>query len=74
MEFRRYWTILRRYWLLALIPAALVLALGLATWRPAPTVYTVGVRFLVGQPPGAALAPSHQPQRRLSKSGLTRRP
>ena len=56
MEFRRYWTILRRYWLLALIPAALVLALGLATWRPAPTVYTVGVRFLVGQPPGAAAA------------------
>jgi capsular polysaccharide biosynthesis protein len=56
MELRRYWTILRRYWLLALIPAALVLALGLATWRPAPTVYNAGVRFLVGQPPGAAAA------------------
>ena len=47
---------LRRYWLLALIPAALVLALGLATWRPAPTVYNAGVRFIVGQPPGAAAA------------------
>ncbi len=56
MELRRYWTILRRYWLLALIPAALVLALGLVTWRPAPTVYNAGVRFIVGQPPGAAAA------------------
>ncbi len=56
MELRHTWTILRRYWLLALIPAALVLAIGLATWRPAPTVYNAGVRFLVGQPPGAAAA------------------
>jgi len=56
MELRRYWAILRRYWLLALIPAALVLALGLATWRPAPTVYNAGVRFIVGQPPGSAAA------------------
>ena len=56
MELRHTWTILRRYWLLALIPAALVLALGLATWRPAPTVYNAGVRFIVGQPPGAAAA------------------
>lgn len=56
MELRRYWTILRRYWLLALIPAAIVLALGLATWQPAPTVYNAGVRFIVGQPPGAAAA------------------
>ena len=54
MELRRYWTILRRYWLLALIPGVLVLALGLATWRPTPTVYNAGVRFIVGQPPGAA--------------------
>jgi len=34
----------------------LVLVAGLATWRPAPTVYNAGVRFLVGQPPGAAAA------------------
>ncbi len=54
MELRRIWTILRRYWLLALIPASLVLALGLATWQPAPTVYNAGVRFIAGQPPGAA--------------------
>jgi capsular polysaccharide biosynthesis protein len=56
MELRRYWTILRRYWLLALIPAAIVLVLGLATWQRPPTVYNAGVRFIAGQPPGAAAA------------------
>jgi capsular polysaccharide biosynthesis protein len=56
MELRRYWTILRRYWLLALIPAVIVLVAGLATWQPAPTVYNAGVRFIAGQPPGAAAA------------------
>lgn len=56
MELRRYWTILRRYWGLALIPAVLVLLAGLATWQPPPTVYNAGVRFIVGQPPGAASA------------------
>ena len=73
MELRRYWTILRRYWLLALIPAALVLALGLATWRPAPTVYNAGVRFLVGQPPGAAAAESDE-QRYYNWLGAGRPP
>jgi hypothetical protein len=34
----------------------IVLALGLATYRPAPVAYNAGVRFLVGQPPGAAAA------------------
>jgi len=56
MELRRYWTILRRYWGLALIPAVVVLIAGLVTWRPAPTVYNAGVRFIVGQQPGAAAA------------------
>ena len=65
MELRRYWTILRRYWLLALIPSVLVLAVGLATWQPAPTVYNAGVRFIVGQPPGAAAALRVDAHRRL---------
>jgi len=60
MELRHTWTILRRYWGLALIPAAIVLIAGLATWRPAPTVYNAGVRFLVGQPPGPAAADSDE--------------
>lgn len=56
MELRQLWTILRRRWLIAIIPAILVLAAGVATWRPAPTTYNGGVRFIVGQPPGAAAA------------------
>jgi len=56
MELRQLWIILRRRWALALIPAAIVLLAGLATWRPAPPAYNAGVRFIVGQPPGAAAA------------------
>lgn len=51
MELRQYWNILRRRWGLALIPAVIVLVVGLATYRPAPTAYNVGMRFLVGQIP-----------------------
>jgi capsular polysaccharide biosynthesis protein len=56
MELRQYWAILRRRWPLALFPALIVLALGLLSYRPAPPAYNVGVRFIVGQPPGAAAA------------------
>jgi len=56
MELRQLWKIIRRRWVLALIPAVVVLALGVATWRPAPPAYNAGVRFVVGQPPGAAAA------------------
>jgi capsular polysaccharide biosynthesis protein len=53
MELRQYWKILRRRWPLVLIPALIVLALGLATYRRAPTAYNAGVRFIVGQPPSS---------------------
>jgi capsular polysaccharide biosynthesis protein len=56
MELSQLWNILRRRWALALIPAVIVLIAGLATWRPAPPAYNAGVRFIVGQPPGAAAA------------------
>ena len=56
MELRHLWNILRRRWGLALIPAVIVLVVGLATWRPTPPAYNAGVRFIVGQPPGAAAA------------------
>lgn len=56
MELRQLWKIIRRRWVLALIPAVVVLALGVATWRPAPPAYNAGVRFVVGQQPGAAAA------------------
>lgn len=38
----------------------IVLALGLATYRPAAPAYNAGVRFIVGQPPGAEAGTSDQ--------------
>lgn len=60
MELRELWAILRRRWLLVVIPAATVLVIGLATYQPPPTAYNVGVRFLVGQPPAAGAAESDE--------------
>jgi capsular polysaccharide biosynthesis protein len=54
MELRTYGKILRRRWWLALVPALVVLAVGLLTYRRPAPAYNVGVRFLVGQPPTAA--------------------
>jgi capsular polysaccharide biosynthesis protein len=51
MELRRYWNILRRRWLLLLIPVLIVLAIGLLTYNPPATTFNVGVRFIVGQSP-----------------------
>lgn len=51
MELKRYAKILLRRWWLIVIPAAIVLAAGLATYKPAPPAYNVGMRFIVGQPP-----------------------
>lgn len=57
MELREYAKRLRRRWLLIIIPALIVLAVGLITYRPAPPVYNAGVRFIVGQPPADPAAP-----------------
>lgn len=54
MELRRYWNIIRRRWLLVLIPVLIVLALGLLTYRSPAPVFNTGVRFIVGQPPAAS--------------------
>ncbi|GAB4264439.1 MAG: hypothetical protein Kow0080_03510 [Candidatus Promineifilaceae bacterium] len=51
MELKRYAKILLRRWWLIVIPAAIVLTAGLATYKPAPPVYNVGMRFIVGQRP-----------------------
>lgn len=58
MELHHYWKMFKRRWLLAVLPAAVVLAIGLATYQSPPPVYNVGVRFLVAQTPseGAATA------------------
>lgn len=60
MEIRDYWRLLRRRWLLVLIPAVVVLLVGFATYNPPPPVYNVGVRFLVSQPPAPAARESDE--------------
>ncbi len=62
MELRSYWQLFLRRWPLLLIPAAVVLVVGLATYRPAPQAYNVGMRFLVAQPP-QTMAPTIQEER-----------
>jgi capsular polysaccharide biosynthesis protein len=51
MELRHYWNILRRRWLLVVIPTVVVLTIGILTYRPAATSFNAGVRFIVGQTP-----------------------
>ena len=51
MELRLYLSILRRWWWLAAIPALVVGAVGLATYRRPPTTYNATVRFNASLPP-----------------------
>jgi capsular polysaccharide biosynthesis protein len=51
MEIRRYWQVLKRRWLLVLIPAIVVMGIGLLTYQPPVPIYTTGVRFIAGQEP-----------------------
>lgn len=54
MELRAYGRLFKRRWPFVVIPALVVLAVGLATYTPPGLFYTVGVRFLVGQAPSVA--------------------
>ncbi len=60
MELRHYWKLFKRRWLIVLLPMAVVLVVGLATYQSPPLVYNVGARFIVGQPPAADAATSDQ--------------
>ena len=60
MELRAYWKLLRRRWLLALIPALVVLAIGALTYQRPPVMYNAGVRFLISQPPAPDAATSDE--------------
>ncbi|MFN2122728.1 MAG: hypothetical protein ACK2UP_04420 [Candidatus Promineifilaceae bacterium] len=51
MEIRRFWQVLKRRWLLVLIPAIIVLGIGLLTYQQPAPVYATGVRFIAGQEP-----------------------
>ena len=56
MELRQLWRMFRRRWLVGVIPALVVLVVGLATYTPPGSFYSVGVRFIVGQEPTTAAA------------------
>jgi hypothetical protein len=51
MELRAYWQVLKRRWLLVVLPAIVVLVIGLITYDPPAQAYNVGVRFIAGQEP-----------------------
>ncbi len=53
MELHQIASIIRRRWVWVLVPAVLVLLLGIVTYSPPPPVYNAGVRFITGQTPGA---------------------
>jgi capsular polysaccharide biosynthesis protein len=56
MELRRYWHILKRRWLLIVIPVAVVLLFTIATYQAPPPFYNVGMHYLVSQEPASAVA------------------
>ena len=63
MELRRYWRILKRRWLLVLLPLIIVAAFSALAWRPPPPAgFNVGVNFLVAQEPGQ-IAPNVDEER-----------
>ena len=51
MELREFWALLKRRWLVILIPVIVVLAIGLVTYKAPGPLYNAGVRFIVGQEP-----------------------
>lgn len=56
MELRQLWQLFKRRWWVAAIPALIVLAVGIVTYNPPNSFYSVGVRFIVGQEPTDAAA------------------
>ncbi len=62
MELRQYWTIVKRRWLLIVIPTAIVLVAGLATYQAPPPAYTVGVNFIVGREPSSTALTKNEEQ------------
>jgi capsular polysaccharide biosynthesis protein len=51
MELRAIGRLLLRRWPLIVIPAAIVLIVGLVTYRPPSPAYHAGIRFLISQSP-----------------------
>ena len=56
MELRRYWQILKRRWLLIIIPVVVVAVLTVVTYQKPATYYNVGMYYLVSQKPSPEAA------------------
>lgn len=54
MALINYWKVIRRRWLVVLIPTLVVLIFAVVTYRPPTISYNVGITYLVGQPPSEA--------------------
>ncbi len=63
MELRELWKVLLRRWPLAVVPFAVVLALGLATYRRPAPAYNVGVRYSAGVPSVAGSGADYEDDR-----------
>ena len=49
MELREYWQVIRRRWKVGVVPAFIILLLGLITYRPPKPIYRTEFQFIVGQ-------------------------
>lgn len=54
VELRTYWRILRRRWPFVLLPALIVMVIGLLTLERPPASYTVTLHYLVSQEPSVS--------------------
>lgn len=54
MELRQIWQVIKRRWLLMVIPTVIVLGYVIATYQAPAVAYNVGIQYLVSQPPSEA--------------------
>lgn len=62
MELREFWQIIKRRWLLIVLPAIIVLAVLIITYSPPGQLYNSGIRFIASQEP-SSLADDSDEQR-----------
>jgi len=60
MELRKFWQVIKRRWLLILLPAAVVLALLVITYSPPGQLYNAGMRFIASQEPSVGAGESDE--------------
>lgn len=51
MELREFWQVVKRRWLLIVLPAAIALTVLVITYKPPGQLYNAGIRFIASQEP-----------------------